>query len=130
MGLPPIINSHPFVGNGHANCVRRDRFPQVRARAARGRSRMGGQSLVKIMSQPDLVRFGDAVRRRRKDLGYLSGPDSYSQEAFGDACGIDRSYTGVIERGEHNLALINIMKIIRTLKVQLSVFFSDMDERR
>ncbi len=71
---------------------------------------------------PDLVRFGDAVRRRRKDLGY-------SQEAFGDACGIDRSHTGGIERGEHNLALVNIMKIIRTLKTQPSDFFSDLDER-
>jgi len=70
---------------------------------------------------PDLVRFGEAVRRYRKDLGY-------SQEAFGDACGIDRSYMGGIERGEHNLALINIMKIIRTLGMQPSEFFRDLDE--
>lgn len=69
---------------------------------------------------PDLMRFGEAVRRRRKGLGY-------SQEAFGDACGIDRSYMGGIERGEHNLALINIMKIVRALDVQPSDFFRDLD---
>jgi len=68
-----------------------------------------------------LTVFGRAVRRRRKELGY-------SQEAFGDACGIDRSYMGGIERGEHNLALVNIMKIIRALDVKPSEFFKDLDD--
>lgn len=66
------------------------------------------------------VAFGAAVRRLRQERGY-------SQEAFGDACGIDRSYMGGIERGEHNLALINIMKIIRTLELQPSAFFAELD---
>jgi transcriptional regulator with XRE-family HTH domain len=70
---------------------------------------------------PELVVFGDAVRRRRKELGY-------SQEAFGDACGIDRSYMGGIERGEHNLALMNILKIIEGLRIQPSEFFQDLDK--
>ncbi|MBT2332557.1 helix-turn-helix transcriptional regulator [Variovorax paradoxus] len=70
---------------------------------------------------PELVLFGEAVRRRRKALGY-------SQEAFGDACGIDRSYMGGIERGEHNLALVNILKIIRALDIQPSEFFKDLDK--
>lgn len=68
----------------------------------------------------DLLRFGVAVRRHRKALGY-------SQEAFGDACGIDRSYMGGIERGEHNLALINILKIIAQLKIPPSEFFKALD---
>ncbi|MDN8115483.1 helix-turn-helix transcriptional regulator [Burkholderia vietnamiensis] len=50
-----------------------------------------------------------------------------SQEAFGDLCGIDRSYMGGIERGEHNLALINIMKIIQALDLQPSEFFKHLD---
>jgi len=70
---------------------------------------------------PELVRFGEAVRRHRKRLGY-------SQEAFGDRCGIDRSYMGGIERGEHNLALINILKIISALGMQPSEFFKDLDK--
>lgn len=69
---------------------------------------------------PELVLFGEAVRRRRKELGY-------SQEAFGDACGIDRSYMGGIERGEHNLALVNILKIVNALGIQPSEFFKDLD---
>lgn len=70
---------------------------------------------------PVLVAFGAAVRRHRKAKGF-------SQEAFGDACGIDRSYMGGIERGEHNLALVNIMKIIDTLGLQPSEFFKDLDD--
>jgi hypothetical protein len=35
---------------------------------------------------------------------------------------------GGIERGEHNLALVNIMKIIRTLGVRPSEFFADLDK--
>ncbi|MEB5487987.1 helix-turn-helix transcriptional regulator [Burkholderia pseudomallei] len=70
---------------------------------------------------PALVAFGEAVRRRRRAKGL-------SQEAFGDACGIDRSYMGGIERGEHNLALVNIIKIVHALGVKPSEFFSDLDD--
>ncbi|WP_144157636.1 helix-turn-helix domain-containing protein [Paraburkholderia sp. BCC1885] len=70
---------------------------------------------------PALVVFGEAVRRRRKDKGF-------SQEAFGDVCGIDRSYMGGIERGEHNVALVNILKIIHALDIKPSDFFRDMDD--
>ncbi|MGD1327126.1 helix-turn-helix domain-containing protein [Pandoraea pnomenusa] len=70
---------------------------------------------------PALVAFGEAVRRRRKERGF-------SQEAFGDACGIDRSYMGGIERGEHNLALVNIIKIIHALGIKPSEFFRDLDD--
>lgn len=68
----------------------------------------------------ELVQFGEAVRKQRTLR-------SLSQEAFGDACGIDRSYMGGIERGEHNLALINILKIIRALDMQPSAFFQALD---
>ncbi|RYE37551.1 MAG: XRE family transcriptional regulator [Hyphomicrobiales bacterium] len=70
---------------------------------------------------PELVQFGAAVREQRKARGY-------SQEAFGDACGIDRSYMGGIERGQHNLALVNIMKIISALEMQPSEFFKALDK--
>ncbi len=76
---------------------------------------------INKVKSPALTVFGEAIRQRRKALGY-------SQEAFGDACGIDRSYMGGIERGEHNLALINILKIIYALGVQPSEFFKDMDK--
>jgi transcriptional regulator with XRE-family HTH domain len=61
----------------------------------------------------ELKAIGTAIRKMRKDLGY-------SQEAFADEVGIDRSYMGGIERGEHNLALMNLLKISKTLKLPLS----------
>jgi transcriptional regulator with XRE-family HTH domain len=61
----------------------------------------------------ELKAIGAAIRKMRKDLGY-------SQEAFADEVGIDRSYMGGIERGEHNLALMNLLKISKTLKLPLS----------
>lgn len=69
---------------------------------------------------PALVLFGRTVRALRKDAGY-------SQEAFGDLCGIDRSYMGGIERGEHNIALLNILKILSALQTEPSAFFRFMD---
>jgi transcriptional regulator with XRE-family HTH domain len=62
------------------------------------------------------VRFGKAVRRKRNKLGV-------SQEAFADLCELDRTYIGGIERGERNVALINIEKIARALKLSLSELF-------
>lgn len=58
----------------------------------------------------ELVRLGQAIRHLRSDEGY-------SQEAFADSVGIDRSYLGGIERGEHNLALMNLIKIASALNI-------------
>ncbi len=46
-----------------------------------------------------------------------------SQEEFADMCGLDRTYVGGIERGERNLALVNIEKIARTFRISLSELF-------
>lgn len=51
------------------------------------------------------------------------GKSSASQEEFADLCGLDQTYIGGIERGERNLALINIEKIAQTFKVSLSDLF-------
>ena len=58
----------------------------------------------------ELVALGVTIR----DLRLKGG---LSQEAFADEVGIDRSYLGGIERGEHNLALINLVKIATTLEI-------------
>jgi transcriptional regulator with XRE-family HTH domain len=62
------------------------------------------------------IRFGRAIRRRREKL-------KVSQEAFADMCQLDRSYVGGIERGERNVALVNIEKIAKTLKVTIAELF-------
>ena len=61
----------------------------------------------------ELVALGKVIRELRLEL-------DYSQEAFADEVGIDRSYIGGIERGEHNIALMNLIKISKTLKLSVS----------
>lgn len=59
----------------------------------------------------ELVSLGQAVRELRL-------AKSWSQEAFADYAEIDRSYIGGIERGEHNIALINLLKIASALGIK------------
>lgn len=63
--------------------------------------------------QPTLIRLGEEIRKERL-------LQMQSQEAFADKVGIDRSYFGGIERGEHNVALMNLLKISESLGVKLS----------
>jgi transcriptional regulator with XRE-family HTH domain len=62
------------------------------------------------------IRFGRALRRQRQKLGV-------SQEAFADMCQLDRTYIGGIERGERNVALVNIDKIAKTLRLTIADLF-------
>ena len=62
------------------------------------------------------LRFGKAVRKKRHKLGV-------SQEEFADICELDRTYIGGIERGERNVALVNIEKIAKALKISLPELF-------
>jgi len=65
------------------------------------------------------VRFGKALRKRRNKLGV-------SQEEFADLCELDRTYIGGIERGERNVALVNIEKIANSLRISLPEMFRDV----
>jgi len=71
------------------------------------------------MAEDVRFRFGKALRERRHKLGV-------SQEEFADLCGLDRTYIGGIERGERNVALVNIERIARTLKLSLSELFRNV----
>lgn len=62
---------------------------------------------------PELEVLGKAIRKVRLDLGL-------SQEGLANQVGLDRRYMGGIERGGHNVALINIVKIVEALKVKAS----------
>jgi transcriptional regulator with XRE-family HTH domain len=63
--------------------------------------------------QIELVLLGIKIRELRSQL-------NLSQEAFADVVGVDRSYLGGIERGEHNLALMNLLKISAALGLPAS----------
>ncbi|MCM2341669.1 helix-turn-helix transcriptional regulator [Rhodoferax sp.] len=62
---------------------------------------------------PVLVSIGAAIRRARAEVGV-------SQEALAVDANLDRSYVGGIERGEHNLTAMNLVKIADALMVKPS----------
>jgi DNA-binding XRE family transcriptional regulator len=62
---------------------------------------------------PVLVALGEAIRRVRTGAGL-------SQEALAVDADLDRSYMGGIERGEHNMTVMNIVKIADALKLKPS----------
>lgn len=68
----------------------------------------------KFAKDPVLVALGDAIRRARTGGGV-------SQEALAVDADLDRSYVGGIERGEHNLTVMNIVKIADALRMAPSV---------
>jgi len=66
---------------------------------------------------PALASLGSAIRAARKAKGL-------SQEALAELAGIDRSYMGGIERGEHNLAIMNFLKIADALGIKASLLLN------
>ena len=62
--------------------------------------------------------FGKKVRKLRTASGY-------SQESLAFECGLHRTYIGCIERGEKNITIVNIAKIAKSLKVEISQLFRD-----
>jgi len=65
---------------------------------------------------PILVALGQKIKTHRKAKGI-------SQEALALLVGLDRSYMGGIERGEHNVSIINIQKIAESLNLELWEIF-------
>lgn len=61
---------------------------------------------------PALVALGVAIRAERLAQGL-------SQEALADKADLDRSYVGGVERGEHNIAIINLLKIAAALEMKV-----------
>ncbi len=62
---------------------------------------------------PVLVKLGIKIRSIREAQGL-------SQESVALGSGLDRSYFGGIERGEHNVAVVNLEKIAIALDVQVA----------
>lgn len=78
-----------------------------------------GRMKRKRRSTEILKRFGERVRELRKEQGY-------SQESFAAVCELDRTYIGGIERGERNVALVNIEKIALQLGMTLAELMGDL----
>ncbi|MCU0518228.1 MAG: helix-turn-helix domain-containing protein [Oscillatoria sp. Prado101] len=62
---------------------------------------------------PQLKKFGEQVRNFRKARGL-------SQEELAELAGLHRNYIGGIERGERNVALLNILRLAKALEISPS----------
>lgn len=71
----------------------------------------------------DLSRaLGEVVREQRRAQGL-------SQENFGELAGIHRTYVGMVERGEKNITLTNLVKVSQALGLTASALLQLAEER-
>ncbi|HVB75360.1 MAG TPA: helix-turn-helix transcriptional regulator [Ktedonobacteraceae bacterium] len=68
------------------------------------------------------ARFGEAVRKRRKEL-------NLSQEDFAERAELHRTYISDIERGTRNISLENIEKLATALDLTLSQLIQRVDHQ-
>jgi transcriptional regulator with XRE-family HTH domain len=66
-----------------------------------------------VTVNPQLKKFGEQVRNFRKARGL-------SQEELAELAGLHRNYIGGIERGERNVALLNILRLAKALEISPS----------
>lgn len=69
---------------------------------------------------PELQKFGDRVRMLRK-------AQNLSQEQLAERSGLHRNYIGGIERGERNVALLNILRLAKALGVTPSELMKEIE---
>lgn len=60
-----------------------------------------------------LQKVGERIRHFRIEAGL-------SQEKLSFECNLDRTYIGSVERGERNIALINLNNLAKALNVSIS----------
>jgi len=60
-----------------------------------------------------LQKLGDRIRRQREARGL-------TQQQLGDFCELHRTFIGSVERGERNLAVLNLRRIAQVLRVKLA----------
>ena len=66
-----------------------------------------------------MTELGKRVREERVKRGL-------TQEEFGKISGMHRTYIGAVERGEVNLTLTNLRKIVKTLNVKAKKLLDDL----
>ena len=70
---------------------------------------------------PHLVALGARIREIRES-------QEYSQEGFAAEAGLDRAYYGGVERGERNVAALNLIQIAAGFGVEVGDLFPPIKE--
>lgn len=74
--------------------------------------------MLSLVAPPDFrVQFGRRVREMREGL-------DLSQEELAERAGLHRNYIGGIERGERNVAILNVVRLAEGLGVTLAELFA------
>lgn len=73
-----------------------------------------------MAKNPELKKFGEQVPRLRTSKGF-------SQEKLAELAGLHRNYIGGIERGERNIALLNILRLAKALGVSPSELLQEIE---
>lgn len=71
------------------------------------------------MSDPFLDILGQRIRAKRTAMGM-------SQEGLAHESGLDRSYVGRVERGEHNLTFVSLVKLARAMKCDVAALTQNL----
>jgi transcriptional regulator with XRE-family HTH domain len=82
--------------------------------------------ILRSVAEDARILFGRRLRELRKQAGL-------SQEALAHEAGLDRSYVGGVERGEYNIALLNICRLAEALDLspeELLKFSNNGKERK
>lgn len=71
---------------------------------------------ISQMKKQILMQFGQRIRQLRKEHGL-------TQEQLAEKTGLHHNYIGMVERGERNLALVNIEIFAKAFDLSLSELF-------
>ena len=72
--------------------------------------------MASIDDKKFLQRLGDRLRKQREARGL-------TQQQLGDFCELHRTFIGSVERGERNVAILNLRKIAQVLRTTLADLF-------
>lgn len=67
--------------------------------------------------------LGLRIRARRRELGM-------TQEGLAHEAGLDRSYVGRIERGEHNLTFLALAKLCLAMRCDMAMLTQELPPTR